>query len=77
VVAVAGHVLLTRLRIGWHIMAIGGSRRSAYNSGIAVRRTVMLCYIASGVLTAWAAASSPRAWPPRAPTSASAWRCWC
>jgi ribose transport system permease protein len=33
-------------------MAIGGSRRSAYNSGIAVRRTVALCYVASGVLTA-------------------------
>jgi len=52
VVAIAGHVLLTRLRVGWHIMAIGGSRRSAYNNGIAVRRTVALCYVASGVLTA-------------------------
>lgn len=52
VVAVAGHVMLTRLRLGWHIMAIGGSRRSAYNGGIAVRRTVALCYVASGVLTA-------------------------
>ncbi|MGZ3442755.1 MAG: ABC transporter permease, partial [Polyangia bacterium] len=31
---------------------IGGSRRSAYNTGIAVRRTVTLCYVASGVLTA-------------------------
>ncbi|MCP5265693.1 MAG: SMP-30/gluconolactonase/LRE family protein [Burkholderiaceae bacterium] len=54
VVAIAGHILLTRLRIGWHIMAIGGSRRSAYNSGIAVRRTVFLCYVTSGVLTAMA-----------------------
>ncbi|HSB23084.1 MAG TPA: SMP-30/gluconolactonase/LRE family protein [Burkholderiaceae bacterium] len=52
VAAIAGHILLTRLRVGWHIMAIGGSRRSAYNSGIAVRRTVMLCYVASGMLTA-------------------------
>lgn len=50
VVAIAGHMLLTRLRAGWHIMAIGGSRRSAYNSGIAVRRTVALCYVASGTL---------------------------
>jgi ribose transport system permease protein len=50
VVAIGGHVLLTRLRAGWHIMAIGGSRRSAYNSGIAVRRTVALCYVASGAL---------------------------
>ncbi len=52
VAAISGHVLLTRLRLGWHIMAIGGSRRSAYNCGIAVRRTVALCYVACGVLTA-------------------------
>ncbi len=50
--AIGGHVMLTRLRVGWHIMAIGGSRRSAYNSGIAVRRTVALSYVASGMLTA-------------------------
>ncbi|MDE2063001.1 MAG: SMP-30/gluconolactonase/LRE family protein [Bradyrhizobium sp.] len=50
-VAVFGHVFMTRLRPGWHIMAIGGSRRSAYNSGIPVRRTIALCYVASGVLT--------------------------
>ena len=52
VVAIAGHLMLTRLRFGWHIMAIGGSRRSAYNAGIAVRRTVALCYVIGGVLTA-------------------------
>lgn len=51
-VAIFGHIFLTRLRAGWHITAIGGSRRSAYNSGIPVRRTVALCYIAAGVLTA-------------------------
>src|SRR5271170_384109 len=44
VVAVFGHVFLTRLRPGWHVTAIGGSRRSAYNSGIPVRRTIALCY---------------------------------
>jgi ribose transport system permease protein len=53
-VAIFGHVMLTRLRIGWHIMAIGGSRRSAYNGGIAVRRTIALCYVAGGMLTAMA-----------------------
>ena len=37
VVAIFGHVFMTRLRPGWHITAIGGSRRSAYNSGIPVR----------------------------------------
>ncbi|MGJ4906067.1 ABC transporter permease [Bradyrhizobium sp. HKCCYLS2058] len=51
IVAIVGHVFLTRLRPGWHITAIGGSRRSAYNSGIPVRRTIALCYVASGVLT--------------------------
>ena len=51
IAAIGGHLMLTRLRLGWHIMAIGGSRRSAYNSGIAVRRTVALCYVVSGVLT--------------------------
>ena len=50
-VAIFGHILLTRLRPGWHITAIGGSRRSAYNSGINVRRTIALCYVASGALT--------------------------
>ena len=52
VVAIFGHVFLTRLRPGWHITAIGGSRRSAYNSGIPVRRTIAQCYVASGALTA-------------------------
>ena len=52
VVAIFGHVFMTRLRPGWHITAIGGSRRSAYNSGIAVRRTIASCYAASGALTA-------------------------
>lgn len=51
-VAIGGHVMLTRMRLGWHILAIGGSRRSAYNSGIAVRQTVALCYVTSGVLSA-------------------------
>jgi ribose transport system permease protein len=51
-VAIFGHIFLTRLRPGWHITAIGGSRRSAYNSGIPVRRTIALCYVACGVLTA-------------------------
>ena len=50
-VAIFGHIFLTRLRPGWHVTAIGGSRRSAYNGGIAVRRTIALCYVACGVLT--------------------------
>ncbi len=55
VVAVAGHVFLTRLRAGWHVMAIGGNRRSAYNTGLPVKRVVALSYVASGVFAATAA----------------------
>lgn len=51
-VAVAVHILLSRLRLGWHIRAVGGSRRSAYNSGINVRATVATTYVMSGVLSA-------------------------
>ena len=51
-IAIFGHFLMTRLRPGWHITAIGGSRRSAYNTGVPVRRTVARCYVACGVLTA-------------------------
>jgi ribose transport system permease protein len=54
VVAVALHVFLTRMRVGWHISAVGGSRRSAYNAGINVRRTVFLTYVMSGALAAFA-----------------------
>ncbi len=55
VVAIAGHIFLTRLRPGWHVMAIGGNRRSAYNTGLPVKRVVALSYVASGVFTATAA----------------------
>ena len=50
VVAIGAHVFLTRLRLGWHIQAVGGSRRSAHNAGISVRGTVCLTYVLSGVL---------------------------
>lgn len=53
--AIACHVLLTRLRPGWHIMAIGGSRRAAHNSGVPVARTVALCYVGSGAFAALSA----------------------
>lgn len=54
-VAVGGHIFLTRLRAGWHVMAIGGNRRSAYNTGLPVKRVVALSYVASGVFAATAA----------------------
>ncbi len=52
VVAIVGHIFMTRMRAGWHVSAIGGSRRAAYNAGIQVKRVIALTYVASGVLTA-------------------------
>lgn len=55
VIVLIGHLVLTRMRFGWHVMAVGGSRRSAYNAGIRVKRTICLTYVLSGVLTGLAA----------------------
>jgi len=49
VIAILAHIALTRSRPGWHILAVGGSRRSAFNSGIKVRRTVFMTYVISGL----------------------------
>ncbi|MBI1218520.1 MAG: ABC transporter permease [Rhodobacteraceae bacterium] len=54
VLAVVTHVALTRSRPGWHVLAIGGSRRSAHNAGIRVRRMVFLTYVFSGACSACA-----------------------
>lgn len=54
VVVVAWHVILTRARMGWHITAVGGSRRSAFNAGLKVKRTVFLTYVCSSTLAALA-----------------------
>ncbi|MDB5522383.1 MAG: permease component of ribose/xylose/arabinose/galactoside ABC-type transporter, partial [Rhizobium sp.] len=48
VFAVVTHIALTRSRPGWHVLAVGGSRRSAHNAGIKVRQTVFLTYVFSG-----------------------------
>ena len=52
IIGIAGHIFLTRLRAGWHVMAVGGSRRSSYNLGLRVNRVVAVSYCASGVFTA-------------------------
>lgn len=55
VVAVLCHVFLTRMRGGWRLMAVGGSRRSAYNSGLPVNHIVASSYVVCGIFTAIAA----------------------
>jgi len=52
--ATVTHLLLTRLRPGWHALAVGGSRRAAFNAGIDVRRTVCVTYVLSGMFAALA-----------------------
>ena len=53
--ALAIHITLSRLRPGWRLRAVGGARKSAYNAGIDVKRTVCMAYVSSGLLTAIAA----------------------
>ena len=72
VVAIIAHVALSRLRIGWRITAVGGSRRAAYNAGIPVRATVCLTYVIAGVLTSCAGILYAARLPAPAPTQASA-----
>ena len=50
VIAALWHIVLSRMRPGWRLIAVGGARRSAYNAGIKVRRTVFFAYVWSGVL---------------------------
>lgn len=53
-VAVILHLILSRTRPGWQVLAVGGSPRSAHNVGIPVRRVICLTYVASGTLAAGA-----------------------
>lgn len=55
IIAVLIHITLSRLRPGWRLRAVGGARKSAYNAGIDVKRTVCMAYVSSGILTAIAA----------------------
>ena len=49
-VGVGVHLVISRMKPGWRIMAIGGARRSAYNVGISVKRDICLTYVAAGIL---------------------------
>ncbi len=47
---VAAHVLMSRMRLGRHLYAVGGNREAARLSGVPVRRVLMFAYIASALL---------------------------
>lgn len=51
-VAIVGHIFLSRGRSGWYIAAIGANRRAARHAGISVERHLFLTYVLSGVLAA-------------------------
>jgi len=53
-VIVIGHVYLSRSRWGWHITAVGSSRKAARHAGIRVERVLFGAYVLSGVLCALA-----------------------
>ena len=49
-IAAIAHVFLSRTRLGWRILAVGGSRRSAHNVGLSVPSMVCITYVMSGAL---------------------------
>src|ERR1700733_2989183 len=51
-VLLIGHVFLSRSRYGWHLTAIGASRKAARHAGIRVQRMLLATYALSGVLCA-------------------------
>ncbi len=53
-VAILGHIFLSRSGPGWRLQATGGSPRSAYNMGLPVRRIVCFAYVISGMLVGMA-----------------------
>src|ERR1700733_7966444 len=53
-ICAAWHVVLSRMRQGWRLIAVGGARRSAFNAGVNVRWTVCSAYIWCSVLTSLA-----------------------
>lgn len=54
VVALVAHIALSRSGVGWRLLAIGGSRRSAFNMGLPVRRIICSAYVISGMLVGFA-----------------------
>lgn len=44
------HVLMSRMKLGRHLYAVGGNGEAARLSGVAVKRVLLFAYIASGLL---------------------------
>lgn len=44
------HVLMSRMKLGRYLYAVGGNREAARLSGVPVRRVLLFAYIASGIL---------------------------
>lgn len=51
-IAAIAHFMLSRSRPGWHLIAIGASRKTARHTGIAVERNLFLTYVLSGIFSA-------------------------
>lgn len=47
---VAAHVVMTQMRIGRYLYAVGGNREAAHISGVPVNRVLMFAYTVSGLL---------------------------
>jgi ribose transport system permease protein len=45
-----GHVFLSRSRLGWHITAVGASRKAARHAGIPIQTVLFKTYLLSGAL---------------------------
>jgi ribose/xylose/arabinose/galactoside ABC-type transport system permease subunit len=54
ILAVAGHLLLTRTRFGYHLVAAGGNPESARRAGINLPRVRLAVFVISGVTAALA-----------------------
>ena len=48
------HVLMSRMRLGRHLYAVGGNREAARLSGVPVERVLLFAYVACALLAvAW------------------------
>lgn len=54
VVMLIGHLVLSRSRFGWHLTAIGSSRKAARHCGIKVEWVLFSTYVLSGLMCALA-----------------------